>query len=85
MDVLQEMVNDVVSSFERYCLPFIVLIFTFISSTIAAIILPYRVAILVDDAQSQLNIIANILDFPFPKMVVGLIVIVLLCYFISET
>ncbi|WP_214084098.1 hypothetical protein [Methanoculleus sp.] len=84
MNILQEMVDGLFSSLLRDLRPFYLLFVTFISSMIGAILLPYRVAALIDDAQTKLNIVANVLELPFPKIVVGIIAIILLIYFIRE-
>jgi hypothetical protein len=81
MNFLQEVVDCGVSSLVRYLKPFYLLVFTLITSMVGAVLLPYRAAMLVDDAQIRLTIVANILELPFPKEVVGVAAIVLLFYF----
>jgi len=81
MNFLQEMVDCGISSLVGCFKPFCLLVSTLILSLIGIVLLPYRVAMLVDDAQSQLNLVATILELPFPKWVVGVTAIALLFYF----
>jgi len=80
MNLLQEMVDCGISSLVRCFKPFYLLASAFIMSLIGIVLLPYRVAMLVDDAQSQLNLVAAVLELPFPKVVVGVAAITLLFY-----
>lgn len=81
MNLLQEMVDCGISSLVRCFKPFYLLISAFIMSLAGIVLLPCRVAMLVDDVQSQLNLVAAVLEFPLPKMVIGVAAIVLLFYF----
>ncbi len=84
MNLLQEVFDCAISSLVRCFKPFYLLVIGFITAMVGSVLLPYRVAMLVDDAQTQLNLISNVLELPFPKVVVGVAAIALLFYVIKK-
>lgn len=81
MNFLQGIFNGCILSLENTIKPFYLLIFGFIIAIIGVIILPYRVSMLVGDAQTELNIIADILALPLSEPVVCVIALVALFLF----
>lgn len=80
MNFLQDMVEGCFSSLAKCFEP----LYKLIISIILVIFLPYRVSMIVGDAQTQLNIIAHVLALPLPIPIVCGAVIVLIIYFAKK-